>query len=611
MSKRKSSLEFSTVVSKRTKLPPTNLTIDSLNEELLLNIFSFLSLPNLCDTLLVCKKWYRIGSDNKIWRDLYHANFFKKHRFQTTLSIGIERQAELDWKSFFKLRYNWNRGVCRVKNIRFHTSTPTSSPSPTQASSYSLTPSSLVSPSMFKNFFIASRNKIIVTFNINYDIQVWSCLTEKRIASCNVRDWVKNSHDVKDLGQPTVLIINPVGAFKFCIGFDTGSFIVGSLEGLKTQEPYLIPKQIAVLDHARYGAIVHIVQRQNLLAVYTSRSSIILYSFANGVTKTLSVMKSYIDSSHEVAFTIRSVHYQRYLFCISLAYFQLTLSGEWIPCVQEILCNPEGRIVNTRMSTYCPNNTTSYLRAPKWSHGYSSRPMVLSYNHPYLLAGFSDNTMSLYIARSAECCLEVQPRQRLWGHTSGINHVFVKAGGTAVSVSSHGREIRWWDLTNNTHINSYPIWLPASGEQCVEDGEISSHSLTKNTDSSNADGSSSHACRDATGEASIANTIDTRTLVHPDAKPVTRVSNDTNETTGKFFTFDEEMILLEMKTERQTYLTICDFQWRFRVFACYFFFFFFGDFFLYTQTPFSNLHATKTTVNSLFVFFLFFVLFIY
>ncbi|KAF5129492.1 hypothetical protein DV495_002192 [Geotrichum candidum] len=552
MSKRKPSPELPASAFKRTKLTPAAVTIDSLNEELLLHVFSHLNVPNLCNTLLVCKKWYRIGSDNKIWRDLYQANFFKKHRFQTTLSIGIERQEELDWKSFFKLRYNWNRGVCRVKNIRFHP--PASFPSSSQASSS--VSGTVAPPGMFKNFLIASRNKIIVTFNINYDIQVWSCLTEKLVASCNVRDWLKDERKSSKLGQPTVLIVNPVGAFKFCIGFDTGSFIVGSLEGLKTQTPYLIPKQIAVLDHARYGAIVHIVQRQNLLAVYTSRSSIILYSFTNGVTKTLSVMKSYIDPSHEVALTIRSVHYQRYLFCISLAYFQLTLSGEWIPCVQEILCNPEGRIINTRMSTYCPNNTTSYLRAPKWSHGYSSKPMVLSYNHPYLLAGFSDNTMSLYIARSAECCLEVQPRQRLWGHTSGINHVFVKAGGTAVSVSSRGREIRWWDLTSNAEINSYPIKLPAEDRIRVDEALDANKDAVGQSDAS----TEIKPNTDAAGETSTDSAIDTKKLTHPDTKQAMHLPNNTSETTGKFFMFDEEMILLEMKTDRQTYLTICDFQ---------------------------------------------------
>jgi WD40 repeat protein len=556
MSKRKPLPELPASAFKRTKLAPAAITINCLNEELLLHVFSHLDVPNLCNTLLVCKKWCRIGSDNKIWRDLYHANFFKRHRFQTTLSIGIERKAELDWKSFFKLRYNWNRGVCRVKNFLFQASVPAPTSFSLSSQASSSAPGTMAPPGMFKNFLIASRNKIIVTLNMDYEIQVWSCLTEKLIASCSVRDWLKDERKSSKLGQPTVLIVNPVGAFKFCIGFDTGSFIVGSLEGLKTQAPYLIPKQIAVLDHARYGAIVHIVQRQNLLAVYTSRSSIILYSFSNGVTKTLSVMKSYIDPSHEVALTIRSVHYQRYLFCISLAYFQLTLSGEWIPCVQEILCNPEGRIINTRMSTYCPNNTTSYLRAPKWSHGYSSKPMVLSYNHPYLLAGFSDNTMSLYIARSAECCLEIQPRQRLWGHTSGINHVFVKAGGTAVSVSSRGREIRWWDLTSNSEINSYPIKLPA------DDGIRVIEALDANKDAVGQSDASTNmkANTDTTGESSADSAINTGTLPHPDMKQDMHASNNISETTGKFFTFDEEMILLEMETDRQTYLTICDFQ---------------------------------------------------
>lgn len=451
-------------------------TIHSLNEELLLQVFSYLPLDTVCDALLVCHRWYRIGSDNKIWRDLYYAHFFKKHRFQTTLSVG-EKQSGFDWKSIFKLRYNWNRGACHVKHIQFE---------------------SIPGPSSHPKILMASRNRIIATFNASYELEVWISHDNVCLAKGRVQDWLKNGSKVSELGHGTAIIVNPVGALKFCVGFDTGSFIVVSLEGLKDGDPKLVPKQIAIFDHSRYGAIKHIVQRQGLLAVYTSLSNIILYSFADGVTKTLSVMKSYIDPTHEVAFTIRSVRYQAYYFCISLAYFQLTMSGEWVPCVQEILCNPMGRIVNTRMSTYCSSNTSTTSRTTKWSPSYSSYPSAISYNHPYLLAGYNDNTLSLYIARSAECCLEIQPRHRLWGHTSGIKHVFVKPGGTAVSVSSGAREIRSWDLDQRS-VMSKPVLLP----------------------------------EDDSGDAIR---------------------------TGKFFSFDDEMIMVEMLRNDEHFLMICDFR---------------------------------------------------
>lgn len=441
-------------------------------------MFSHLSLQTVCDALLVCHRWYRIGSDNKIWRDLYYANFFKKHRFQTTLSIGNERQADIDWKSLFKLRYNWNRGICNVKTIQF----------PAE-------PSSSTALSTSPKILMASRNRIVVTINSRFEMEVWSSHNNSLLAKGNVQDWLDKGKKTRDLGNATVIIINPVGSLKFCVGFDTGSFVVVSLEGLKDDEPKLVPKHIAILDHGHYGDIVHIVQRQTILAVYTSLSNIILYSFADGITKTLSVMKSYIDPTHQVAFTLRSVHYHKYFFCISLAYFQLTISGEWIPCVQEILCNPEGRIVNTRLSTFYSTSTSSTSPSPKWLLG---RPSAIAYNHPYLLAGYSDNTLYLYIARSAECCLEIQPRHRLWGHASGIKHVFIKQGGTAVSVSSGAREIRWWDLDAGS-ANSNPVILP---------------------------------------------------------------KDETNDgvKTGKFFSFDDEMIMVETLRNDEHYLMMCDFR---------------------------------------------------
>lgn len=449
--------------------------IHSLNEELLLHIFSYLPLHNVLESLLVCHKWHRIAGDNKIWRDMYYAYFYKTHRFQATLSVG-DNKPGFDWKSLFKLRYNWNRGSCSIKSIQFADSPGPSAP---------------------RKRLMASRNRIIATFSANYEMEVWSSHDSRCLARDRLQNWLESGTQLADIGTATAIIVNPVGALKFCVGFDTGSFIVVSLEDLKEGSTKLVPKHIAVLNHSRYGAIRHIVQRQDLLAVYTSFSNIILYSFANGVTKTLSVMKSYIDPSHEVAFTIRSVRYQAYYFCISLAYFQLTMSGEWIPCVQEILCNPVGRIVNTRMSAYSSNSNT-HSRNSKWSIGYSSYPSAISYNHPYLVAGYADNTLSLYIARSAECCLEIQPRHRLWGHTSGIKHVFVKPSGTAVSVSSGAKEIRWWDL---------------------DQGNVVSNSV-----------------------------------LLPENEAGAEVE------TGTFFSFDDEMIMVETLRNDEHFLMICDFR---------------------------------------------------
>ena len=70
----------------------------------------------------------------------------------------------------------------------------------------------------------------------------------------------------------------------------------------------------------------------------------------------------------------------------------------------------------------------------------------LSYSHPYLLASHPDNTLTLYLVTSTSSSLSISPGSRLWGHTSSVSGAHVGGRGKAVSVSSHGDELRVWEL---------------------------------------------------------------------------------------------------------------------------------------------------------------------
>ncbi|KAG5982463.1 hypothetical protein E4U55_001866 [Claviceps digitariae] len=73
-------------------------------------------------------------------------------------------------------------------------------------------------------------------------------------------------------------------------------------------------------------------------------------------------------------------------------------------------------------------------------------PIRLCYSHPYLLATLPDNTLILHLCTSTTSSLSISPGIRLWGHTSGISDAEITPRGKAVSVSTHGHEIRVWEL---------------------------------------------------------------------------------------------------------------------------------------------------------------------
>lgn len=396
-----------------------------------------------------------------------------------------------DWKTVFKLKHNWHRGSSNIIYLplplintdlaetlltNHHIQTSRSQQLTDNSHSSNLTRTDSLEFSKpehiddlhtsddeeedeqqtnghFKapRMLVAAKNKYIARIQDNYILTVSNC-DQSLLVQTDIRNYV-DTKSVDILGLPSTIVVSNFGYLRILIGFTSGSFAVFSVKDLKSTTPTLETKHFAVMDHSKYGTIRNIVHRQNLIAVYTDSSHILLFSIADGDTRTISVLKSYIDPTCAVSFSIRSFNYKQLLFCVSIAYCSPGTSGTWIPYIQEILCTPDGSIVNTRMST-CSSNTNSYSRPHV--HGTTS-PSSISYNHPHLLVGFPDNTLSYYNVQSAECCLEIQPRTRLWGHTKSIKHVLVKPGGLAVSVSSGFPEIRLWELEDKEESTLVPI----------------------------------------------------------------------------------------------------------------------------------------------------------
>lgn len=529
-------------------------SIDILTDEVLLHVFSWLPFESIHNCMLVCRKWNRVSSDNKIWRELYLSHFLTKNaKFQSNLTLKTPENPTFDWKKCFKTKFNWRRGSSKIRYV------PLQDP-------FDINPKA-----RSKRVIVAARNQLVATVNNDCLLTVYNCERTFYI-TLDIKEQI-SEESLLLLGRPSTLTINPIGSIRIAIGFTTGSFIICSLEGLKSPNTVhqtedknmakLVIKHVAAMDYnSQYGAIRHIVQRKNVVAAYTDKANILLYSISSdGDTHTVSVLKSYIDPHQPVSLSIRSFHFQRLLFCISVAYCQQNMDNEWAPYIQEILCAPDGSIVNTRMSSNtnghlksvskCSNSNCTNSNHPEQSlfnnssqsiHGNAS-PVSISYNHPFLLAGFNDNTISYYHVRSAECCLEIQPKGKLWGHTRGIKHVMVKPGGIAISVSRGFPEIRWWDLGNDNtsrpfnDAKSTLIKIPPTPN------------ITKSqSDSEKPDTNSSvdKGEKSSNGWHKDKNTLSQETKeIHDTEKNEYLDFNE--QRTGNFFTFDDDMVLVEVK----------------------------------------------------------------
>ncbi|KAF9885446.1 hypothetical protein FE257_012882 [Aspergillus nanangensis] len=151
----------------------------------------------------------------------------------------------------------------------------------------------------------------------------------------------------------------------------------------------------------------------------------------------------------------------------SIVYSFSHIGCGWSLGIQELHFNKDGEQVSSRLATtvdsqygitsprpFATSRGTFGLSLEAEYGGALDAPSILhqkpptsvSYSHPYLLTSHADNTLTVYLVVSSTTSLYVKGGRRLWGHTSSVGTVQVSDRGKAISVSSHGDEIRIWEL---------------------------------------------------------------------------------------------------------------------------------------------------------------------
>lgn len=376
---------------------------------------------------------------------------------------------------------------------------------------------------------LTSRNKYIAQVSERY-VLVVTDYEQTFILHTDIRKYI-GPGSIKKIGSPSAIFLTHFEDLQVYIGFTSGSFAIFSVQDLQGHKSKLELSHFAVLEHSRFGAIQNIFHRQNFIVVYTESANMLFFSINEGSTQTTSVLETYIGANEATSFSVRRHNDEQLLFCISVAYCSPNTSGTWSPYIQEIWCNPDGSIVNTRMSTASSSFHTN-PQSSSFIHG-TKPPSSISYSYPYLLVGFPDNTVSYYNVHSTDNILEIQPNRRLWGHTKGIKHVSVKSDGVAVSVSSGFPEIRLWDLGEvNHHNTSTFVYVP---HKPGHSSDIFNKRLRLNY-------------KDAQEKANISSrsqTASTKSNIGYEHLP-------NQQKTGGFFAFEKDMVIVEMLFKKES-----------------------------------------------------------
>ncbi|KAH7395920.1 hypothetical protein BKA64DRAFT_576780 [Cadophora sp. MPI-SDFR-AT-0126] len=426
--------------------------ITKLSDELLIRILHLLPLPTLLRSQLVSHRFYRLSSDSQIWKNLYYDRFvlpralripgiknapprdealiFSSRRSKWLSEEVLVNRGDgkrTDWKGRYKLRHNWSRGVCEVREIRLR-------------------------EERSMGVLVRMAEGVVLTVDGEDGLRGWDLKGKGLIAKFGL-----------EVGEvPTCLAVDEqdggVGGLGVAVGFEDGGWRIWRLD---------VKERRFVEGHrhpaSSNGTLSAVAYAYPYLLTITEEQLLSLYSFTPidrpSEPRLLASLKSH-TSWPPLSLSIRTTPTT---LIASIAYTLRTYTSGYTVGLQELhLSLTTGSVIFSRLTSALPQGFTSILAPTSTSspsrvstsenspagssRSETSCPTSLSYSHPYILATHPDNTLTLYLCTSTASTLSITSGTKLWGHTSSVSSAEITPRGKAVSVSTRGNELRVWEL---------------------------------------------------------------------------------------------------------------------------------------------------------------------
>lgn len=382
---------------------------DRFSEEMLLTIFSYLDVSELINCHRVSRRWYRISSDNSLWKKLYSSRFGDNDKYH-----GTDKDMSLKWKVLFRIQYNWHCGSGRLQTVQLSTVHE-------------------------RHETMACCGRVIfrITQGPEGPELVIGDVSGTLLSTVPLSP-IMGSRQY-DVQARLVAASENNGVHTICAAFSDGSALAlqwsGHSRRLGTTHP------ICISDRA--NPITAITCKWPLVALMTSNRRVSVIDI-DSKRQVYSAFGTQIPPTHNASLKIGSSPVPGMAHCISIVYYKQLLCRDWAICVDEV-----------HLST---NYSTSSTRSASCV-GFSAPATTLPtcYEPPYVVTGNPDNTMGCYFVQSSRSGLSIAPHVQLWGHLNGVGQVKVRQSGRAVSVASNGQEILWWDLSKAKAANGIPV----------------------------------------------------------------------------------------------------------------------------------------------------------
>ena len=346
----------------------------------------------------------------------------------------VQQGRKTNWKRQYRLRDNWWRGHCRVREVEV-----ANPPAPPVLVKIHKGVTFTVDSKSGLRAWTTKTNPSLIT-SLNFAPNVAACCPDQCPSSLGVD-------------------ISASERFDVSVGFEDGSFEVYRLEHGQFHSLY------AHADSSN-GAICAVTMLCPYLLTMSEKGILSLYRFPSTRKESDQLpdpqLLASLKSSCVFAPMSLSIRPTSGGLVASIAYAFARLSSGWSVGLQELRMTEDGEALDSRLTSSVETNADSFHSIKDQDATISARsaasqpfvldpqpiarPTALSYSHPYLLASLPDNTLMTYLVTSNTLKLEIAPGRRLWGHTSSVSGVQVSDRGKAVSVSTRGNEIRVWEL---------------------------------------------------------------------------------------------------------------------------------------------------------------------
>jgi hypothetical protein len=353
--------------------------------------------------------------------------------------LGFDKQSNgINWKWQYKLRHNWTKGSCTVKEVH-----------------------------------VAAEASIPPILARLHDGTIY--MADK---SNGLRAWSVNAHHVTaqlplpNQAPPSSLAVAAASAGSSAaivvVGHEDGSFAVLALRSDLSALTVLHNHQGKPTD----AVITAIALSWPYVVTLTATQNVTLYNFNTRRAK--APLRELASPTVLHTLTSRtiwpplciSIRTSTSSVTVSIAFALPTYLSGWTVGIQEISIDLEGTFLSSRVASAIEEHfrPLTFASRPMFPHivpfqpnfpgitstretrHIHSKPMSLSYTHPYLLVSHPDNTLTIYLVTSTAESLFVGPGSRLWGHTSSVSGAHVGRRGKAVSISKRGDELRVWEL---------------------------------------------------------------------------------------------------------------------------------------------------------------------